>query len=287
MGPGFDPRVYQIASLSGLLAYGMGARGFDVTPARAAFLLASCLAVQYLCERLAGLKRFEPRSALISGLSLCLLLRTNSWALALLAVFITIASKFVFRVRGKHVFNPTNLGLVATMALTGQVWASPGQWGSAAQLAFLIACAGGLVVNRAARGDVTLAFLLSWAALLVARAVRLGDPWSIPQHQLGSGALLLFSFFMISDPKTTPDSRAGRVVFALLVATGAYYVQFKLFRPNGLLWSLAAMSLVVPLIDRLLPGPRYDWSRPRSEEGKTHAPSLAAPDPVPALAASA
>ena len=83
MGQRLDPRAYQIASLAGLLAYGMGVRGFDVTPARAVFLLASCMAVQWLCERLAGLPRFEPKSALISGLSLCLLLRTNSWTLAL------------------------------------------------------------------------------------------------------------------------------------------------------------------------------------------------------------
>jgi Na+-transporting NADH:ubiquinone oxidoreductase subunit NqrB len=283
-----DPRHYQIASLSGLLVYGMGARGFDVTPVRALFLLTACLIAQRSCERLAGLKHFEPRSALVSGLSLCLLLRTSSWPLALLAVVITISSKFLLRVRGKHLFNPTNFGIVTLMASTGAVWASPGQWGSAVELAFLIACLGGLVVNRAARSDVSFAFLLSWAALLFSRAAWLGDPWAIPLHQLGGGALLLFAFFMISDPKTTPDSRAGRVVFALLVAAGAYYVQFKLFRPNGLLWSLAAASLFVPLIDRLLPGPRYDWSRPRSEEGRRHAPSLAAvPAAVPSLAAPA
>jgi len=64
---------------------------------------------------------------------------------------------------------------------------------------------------------------------------------------------------MISDPKTTPDSRAGRLVFAALVALGAYYVQFRLFRTNGLLWSLALCSLVVPVLDRLLPGARYAW----------------------------
>jgi hypothetical protein len=78
-------------------------------------------------------------------------------------------------------------------------------------------------------------------------------------HRLQSGALLLFTFFMISDPKTTPDSRAGRVVFAALVAFGAWYVQFRLFRTNGLLWSLALWSAAVPLIDRLLPGRRYAW----------------------------
>jgi Na+-translocating ferredoxin:NAD+ oxidoreductase RnfD subunit len=78
-------------------------------------------------------------------------------------------------------------------------------------------------------------------------------------HRLESGALLLFTFFMISDPKTTPDSRAGRVLFAALVAYGAWYVQFRLFRTNGLLWSLATVSLMVPLLDRVLPGSKYSW----------------------------
>lgn len=282
-----DPRLYQIASLLGLLGYGMLLRGFDVSPARAALLLAACLATQLAATRLASLPAFEPRSALISGLSLCLLLRTDSAALALLAAVLTIASKFLIRVRGKHVFNPTNFGLVATMALTREAWVSPGQWGSAAWLAFLIACLGGLVVNRAARSDVSYAFLSFWAAALFGRAAWLGDPLAIPLHQLQSGALLLFAFFMISDPKTTPDSRAGRVLFAALVAAGAYCVQFLLFRPNGLLWSLVACAPLTPLIDRLLRGPRYDWGAPRPEEGRSHATSIARPAARPAVAAPA
>ena len=77
----------------------------------------------------------------------------------------------------------------------------------------------------------------------------------------GGGALLVFAFFMISDPKTTPNSRAGRMLFALLVALGAAFVQFRLFRTNGLLWSMAVCSLAVPLIDLLLPGERYQWQK--------------------------
>ena len=50
------------------------------------------------------------------------------------------------------------------------------------------------------------------------------------------------------------------MLFAALVAFGAWYVQFRLFRTNGLLWSLAACSTVVPLIDRLVPGARYAWT---------------------------
>ena len=95
----------------------------------------------------------------------------------------------------------------------------------------------------AARADVTLAFLAFYLALVFGRSLWLGEPMAIPLHRLQNGALLLFAFFMISDPKTTPDSRAGRIVFALLVALGAGFVHFKLFRNNGLLWSLAACSL--------------------------------------------
>ena len=64
---------------------------------------------------------------------------------------------------------------------------------------------------------------------------------------------------MVSDPKTTPDSRAGRILFAVLVALGGWFVQFRLFRTNGLLWSLAVCSLATPFIDSLLPGVRYRW----------------------------
>jgi Na+-transporting NADH:ubiquinone oxidoreductase subunit NqrB len=275
----FDPRAYQIAALAGLLAYGMVGLAFEVSIARVTLLLATALATQYVGGRLVGLPRFDPKSALISGLSLCLLLRTNSEALAVLTAVVTIASKFVLRRNGKHLFNPTNFGLVAMILATQAVWVSPGQWGSAAFLGFLVACLGGMVVNRAARSDVTLAFLASYGALVFLRAEWLGDPMGIPLHQLESGALLIFAFFMISDPKTTPDSRAGRVLFAILVAAAAAFVQFRLYRPNGLLWSLAALSPAVALIDRLFPGCRYEWTgragipaRPR--KGVTHAPAL-------------
>jgi Na+-transporting NADH:ubiquinone oxidoreductase subunit NqrB len=216
------------------------------------------------------------RSALISGLSLCLLLRTNYALLACLAAVITIAGKFLIRIRGKHVFNPTNGGIVAMLLLTGQVWVSPGQWGTAAFFAFLMACAGTLVVTRAARSDVTLAFIACYSALVVGRSLYLGEPLAIPLHRLESGAFLLFSFFMISDPKTTPDSRAARILFAALVAATAWYIQFRLFRTNGLLWSLAIWSLAVPILDRLFPATRYDWTRPRPR-----------PIPAPAPAATA
>jgi hypothetical protein len=255
-----DPRHGQIATLASLLVYGLGWLQFDLGLPQVAVTLAAAVGTQRLGDAWTGAPwRSGAKSALISGLSLCLLLRTDALWLAALAAAIAVGSKFVIRVRGKHVFNPTNGALIALLLTTDLAWVSPGQWGTAAAFAFTMACAGMLVVNRAARSDVTLAFIAAWSAILVGRSVSLGEPLTIPLHRLESGAFLLFSFFMISDPKTTPDSRIGRIAFAVLVAVGAWYVQFRLFRTNGFLWALAAASLLVPIIDWFVPAARYQW----------------------------
>ena len=255
-----DPRYYQITALLLLLLYGLWWLQFDLGLSQVVVTLVTALAAQYCCTRLWRRPVFDSKSAWISGLSLCLLLRTNSLLLAAVAAIVAVSSKFLLRWRGKHVFNPTNFGLVFLMLCTDrQIWVSPGQWGAVAFFGFLMICLGGLVTRRAGRADVTVAFLGFFLGLIFARSIWLGEPMSIPWHRLQNGALLLFAFFMISDPKTTPDSRAGRILFALFVAMGAAFVQFKLLRTNGLLWSLAACSLAVPLIDWLLPGARYQW----------------------------
>ena len=275
MAKQIDPRLYQIAVLASLLAYGAIWLDFGVSLERIAVVLTTCLATQSVCTRLWRLPRYDPRSALISGLSLSLLIRTAHPALAVIAAVVTISSKFLIRIDNRHIFNPTNFGLVVMMCLTDQVWVSPGQWGSVAFFGFLLACLGGIVVNRAARSDVTYAFLAFYLSIIVARSLWLGDPISISLHQLQSGGLVLFAFFMISDPKTTPDSRAGRVAFALLVAVGAAYVQFAMYRPNGLLWSLVVSALTVPVINRCLPGACYTWAAPR--EGRRPLSDASAP----------
>lgn len=282
MRPPDDPRLYQIACLASLLAYGVAALGFDVGSLQVAVTLSSALGAQWLFGRAFGLPRFEPKSALVSGLSLCLLLRTDEPLLAVVAAVVAVGSKFVLRVRGKHVFNPTNLGLMAVVIASDRVWASSGQWGATAYFGLLMACLGGLVAHRALRSDVSWAFLAAYAAFLFGRAHGLGDPLAIPLRQLQNGALLLFAFFMISDPKTTPDARPARVAFGILVAAGAYYVQFRLFRPNALLWSLFVLTPLVPCLDRLFPGTRYAWPEAPRTEGDAHETNLAA---RPALAA--
>jgi Na+-transporting NADH:ubiquinone oxidoreductase subunit NqrB len=257
-----DPRLYQIACLAGLLIYGLGWRSFDISAPQIALTVGAALAAQAIGTRWAGLPSFDAKSALISAISLCLLLRVDSLWLAPAAAIVAVGSKFLLRWNGKHVFNPTNLGIAAVLTVSDKAWVSPAQWGAGPTVAFLVACLGGLVVNRAARSDVAYVFSGVYAAILFGRAAWLGQPWTVPLHQLESGSLLLFTFFMISDPKTTPNARAARVVFGSAVALGAAFVAFVLYRPSGPIWSLVALSPLVPLLDRLFPGLKYEWTRP-------------------------
>ena len=255
-----DPRYYQIAVLTGLLTYGTCVLEFDVKPWQIPLTLAVALFTQWACTKIWDLPFFDPRSALISALSLCLLLRVDTLWVALAAAVAAVASKFIVQVNRKHIFNPTNGAIVLMMLATPAAWLSPGQWGSVAFFAFLMACLGGLVAYRALRSDVALAFIVVYAALMFGRSFYLGEPMAIPMRRLESGGLLLFTFFMISDPRTTPDHPVARVFFGALVAFVAWYIQFRLFRTNGVIWSLAMCSPLVPVLDRLLPGRRFSWA---------------------------
>src|SRR5687767_2281160 len=133
-----DPRWYQIACLSSLLVYGFFALSFEITVPQAALSLAVVLATQYACTKIFKLPFFEPKSALISGLSLCLLFRTNHLWLVVLAAVLCILPKFVVRFKGKHIFNPTNGAITFLILVGAPVWVSPGQWGNVAFFAFLM-----------------------------------------------------------------------------------------------------------------------------------------------------
>jgi Na+-transporting NADH:ubiquinone oxidoreductase subunit NqrB len=253
-----DPRLFQICFLGCLLASGAWLRDFTIRPEQIVLAFAVAIATQAVLAR-ASRPPSGPRSAIITALSLSLLLRAdNLWAHPL-AAFLAIGSKFAVRVRGKHVFNPGNLGAVIGLAALPGAWVSPGQWGADVALAGWIAVLGTVVVHRASRSDVSWAFLGFHLGALALRVLWLGQSFAVWRHHLESGALLLFAFFMISDPMTIPDRRRGRMVHAAIVAAIAYVCQFQLHRPNALLWALLLASPLVPLWDALWPAAKFQW----------------------------
>lgn len=266
-----DPRLYQIAVLSSLLVFGAVFRAFEISPAHFAGALIAALAAQYVGALLNAM-RFDARSPVITALSLTLLLRADNAGVMALAAAVAVGSKFVFRAGGKHVFNPANIGIVVVLlmssgvgggVLEGAAWTSPGRWGTALWLAALLAGAGVFVSSRAARLDVPLIFLGTFAALLIARALWLDDPLAIPLNRLQSGALVLFAFFMISDPKTTPDGARARGAFAALTALLSYVLIHHFHIADGIFYALAAMCLVRPLMELADPAAPYHWARRR------------------------
>jgi len=128
------------------------------------------------------------------------------------------------------------------------------------------------LLRRIGRLDTTLVFLLSFAALHFLREVAyLGWPLDHWAHQLSNGALAVFAFFMLTDPRSIPDHARGRMLWAVLIAMLAFALGLageaealgleKLGRVHAApLWALFFMAPLVPLIDRWLPAARFQWA---------------------------
>jgi Na+-transporting NADH:ubiquinone oxidoreductase subunit NqrB len=255
-----DARHFQIAALGSLLTINFIWFDFGAKPLFSAIAIGSALATQIACSRLFGLPKLDLRSALITGLSLSLLLRANEPWIPAVAGVLAIGSKFVLRLDGRHIWNPAGFAIVVLLVASSGVWISPGQWGASIWLASLLAFFAILVLQASQRSDIALFFLGSHAALLFARAWWLGDPLAIPLHQIQSGSLLIFAFFMISDPRTTPDTRLGRFLLALSVAALAHYLAFSIQMRPALYVALIALSPITALLNRLIPGKPFQWT---------------------------
>jgi Na+-translocating ferredoxin:NAD+ oxidoreductase RnfD subunit len=255
-----DARFWQILSLGALLVFNLTQLSLGAALRPSLVALGAAGLTQIIASRIAKLPRLDLRSALISGLSLALLLRGDSLWVPALAGILAILSKFTLRMAQKPIFNPTAFAIVVLLT-TGHAWVTPGQWGQSVILASLMVWLGILVLTRAGRLDIALAFFAAHAALLTARALWLGDPLAIPLHQLENGALVLFACFMITDPRTTPNARTARLAFALMVALLAYLLAFDAQLRPALYVALVALSPLVPLIDRFWHGPRAIWHR--------------------------
>lgn len=281
-----DARWLQIGAVGGLLLFGALIRDFALRWEQSALCFAGALAAQFLWMRLLGLKNVGYLSAIVTGIGLSVLVRADSLWVHPLVAFLAISAKFVVRIGNKHIYNPANLGvMIAVLALPG-AWLSPGQWGSDVIAGLWFVALGITVTVSARRFDIAWAFLACYGALLIGRIVYLDQRWAVLANQLSSGGLLLFTFFMITDPMTTPNDRRMRWLYAALVATLAFVWQFVWYRNGGPVWALFLLSPLVPLLDWLMPGAKHEWKPVRVASATTDgscAPSSATPT-VPSTA---
>jgi len=264
-----DPRWFQIGTLATLLSVIMIYSPFSFRLSAVVLIIVTALVTQYVFARICKLDHTaiiqSMLSAGITSLSLNLLFRADDLYLFPLAAFLAIASKFIIRVRGKHIFNPANFGIVSLLLLMpDDVWVSPGQWGRDGWVVSLLVIGAMVVLTQARRMDTALSFWGSYAALLFGRALYLGAPLTIPWHNLQNGALLIFTFFMITDPRATPDHPYARILFGGMVALVTCYLQFFMYVQTAPFYALAMMSLLVPLLDLVFRHDRHRWKTQNS-----------------------
>lgn len=266
-----DARYFQIAFLVSLLVFGALARDFSLTSTQVILTFTSAISTQAFWQfylQLPNRKNSKGYlSAIITTCGICILVRADvMWAQPLLAC-IAMSSKFIFRFgQGKatgHILNPANLAAFLAMTIMPHAWLSPGQWGQETLAMLWMVALGGIVTGRIARWDISLSFLITWLGLLAARLIWLGytpdlafDMWL---HQAMNGATILFAFFMISDPMTTPQHHHGRIAYATCVAATAFFWQYGLFKPQGMIVALFVWSFSVPLWNKVFREDRFQW----------------------------
>jgi Na+-transporting NADH:ubiquinone oxidoreductase subunit NqrB len=254
-----DARVFQILFLASLLCVGVLTRDFTLRWEQMALTFSAGLMTQVFALHRIGMPNGSYLSAVVTCFGLSILLRADSLWVHPLVAAIAIGSKFALRVNGKHLCNPANLGVMVALILLPGAWVSPGQWGHDLVAAGWFLMLGSVVTGRARRWDASWVFLGCFLGMVALRVLILGqNPW-VFVHQLGNGALLLFTFFMISDPMTIPNHRRARLLYAAIVATCAIFWQYGLYKPNALVWALFLCTPLVPLLDRWWPAEKFQW----------------------------
>ena len=136
---------------------------------------------------------------------------------------------------------------------------SPGQWGEDSLYALIFLCLGGLILRKVGRWDTTIAFFLAYAGMEALRNFLLGWEWDVLSHRLLSGSLLLFAFFMLTDPRSIPNARQGRIIWAIAIAGLTFWLRNWLFLSDAPFYALFIVSPATVLCDRLWHAPKFHW----------------------------
>jgi Na+-translocating ferredoxin:NAD+ oxidoreductase RnfD subunit len=186
---------------------------------RSALAIITAIGAELVMGRLTYGRWPHPASAYITGISVGILVRSPFlWPYALCSL-ISIASKYVLRVKGRHLWNPSNFGVSAVLFLAPEtVTLLSIQWGNAVAPMAVIWLLGFAIVWRVGRLHISAAYVVSFLLLSVVRAAVTGTPWLATVAPITGPMYQLFIFFMVTDPKTTVRSRHGQVIVVALVA---------------------------------------------------------------------
>ncbi|HEY4871072.1 MAG TPA: hypothetical protein VIJ03_04160, partial [Candidatus Dormibacteraeota bacterium] len=243
-----DPRMHVAAVLVTLQVLGQTVLGFRLSVAQILICLATGALIEFVVAFFKDTAIMWPASGLLTGNSTAFILRTPGtlhgqwWSTHGIWIFIgvvaiSMASKYLIRWRGRHIFNPSNLGLVIAFVALGPKltepqdlwWIPPGPW---LIVTYAVLVVGGLLIAWELRLlGLELAFMAGFAAFTAVALALVPDhcmvaSWHVApmcgrelwQILVTSPELLVFGLFMVPDPRTVPDGPVARVAFGIIVA---------------------------------------------------------------------
>src|SRR4051812_22381498 len=283
-----DPRLHVAAVVITIHVLGQVALHFRVSVPQILAAILTCAVLEIALTFRQARAFVWPASAMLTGSGVALILRVvgtpaddhwtfYAWWLYAAIAGLSLLSKYVIRYRGSHVFNPSNVGLVAAFVVLGTTrvepldfwWAplNPAMIG-----AYAVILVGGLLITRRLRLlALAASFWLTLSAgvgVLAASGHCMTATWAFSpvcgidfwRVIVTSPEVLIFLFFMITDPKTVPSGQVGRVVFGVLVGIASTLLlapQVDEFGTKvGLLAGLVVLCALRPLVDRLVPAPK-------------------------------
>jgi enediyne biosynthesis protein E5 len=186
---------------------------------RTALAIVTAIVTELVLGRIFYGKWINLASAYITGISVGILIRSPAfWPYALCSV-LSIMSKYVLRVKNRHLWNPSNFGICVLLFLAPQtVAALTIQWGNYIWPLLVIWILGSIIIWRAKRFHICATYVISFFAFAFLRSWITGDSWWAEVAPITGPMYQLFIFFMITDPKTTVRSKFWQCVVAFLVA---------------------------------------------------------------------
>jgi hypothetical protein len=184
-----------------------------------ALAIGTAIGAELLMGRITYGKWPHPASAYISGISAGILVRsTQLWPYFLVSL-VSITSKYVLRVKGRHIWNPTNFGVSAAAFLApATITVLSIQWGNVLAPMIVIWILGSVIVWRVGRAHISATYVASFLLFSWVSSSITGIPWSATVAPITGPMYQLFIFFMVTDPKTTVRSRFWQCVVVVAIA---------------------------------------------------------------------
>jgi len=189
-----------------------------------------------------------PLSGLITGLGLGLLVEAIPLWPYVVAPILAIGAKAFIRFQGRNIFNPSNFGLTVLLIVTpATVTTLAAQWSGSMLIVMIVLIIGGFTAFRVSRWDLVLSFVGGFCVMALIEELITQNGFAFAYGPMLGAAFQIFALSMLTDPKTTPETRRMRIVFGLAIAVVDGILRLMSIQ-NSLFIALLFVSAWVPLL---------------------------------------